>query len=89
MNKDMTLSVILMLAPHLESPRRRVSAEKCSFYIAGAGVRREPMQKYWDRLPDIHKRICRGVNSARSNRRRKTYITPEAMALWQRWNGEP
>jgi len=88
MNKDMTLSVILMLAPHLESPRRRVSAEKCSFYIAGAGVRREPMQKFWNALPECHKCKRRGKWN-RQQCKPKTYITPEAMALWQRWNGEP
>lgn len=82
--KTLSLSVILMLAPSLENPKRTIRAEKCGFHIAGAGPRKIPMIRFWSALNECH-RVDR--RNRRLKGKRKTYITPEAMTLWRKWNG--
>lgn len=83
--EGLSLPVLLMLAPDLPSPRRRVNQDKCSFHIAGAGRRKEPMLDFWRALPECHKRRLGG--NWKRNRKPRTYITPEALALWRQWDG--
>ena len=84
--KDLPLSVVLMLVESLKRPQFSVRKRMCGFTIAGCGPRREPSLKYWLLLPAEHKH---SIYRMRAVKDRRLYVSPEALDLWRRWNGEP